>query len=151
MSETWAPIEGTSGRYEISNTGKVKSFARLHPRILKAAPDQQGYLYVHIRFDGGYKRAAVSRLVAKAFLDSPSNPMANEVNHIDCNKANNTSSNLEWVTKQENIRHARQSKRWKPGSALAKTPEARARSAAAGRENLMAYLLKKRAEKAETV
>ena len=46
----------------------------------------------------------VHRLVMSTF--SPTEVSTLDVNHIDGDKANNTLSNLEWVTKSENTRHA---------------------------------------------
>jgi hypothetical protein len=47
---------------------------------------------------------SVHSLVAKAFLNKL--PHHQCVNHKDCNKKNNHVDNLEWVTTQENIKHA---------------------------------------------
>lgn len=44
------------------------------------------------------------RIVAKSFIPNPENKK--EVNHIDGNTMNNHVSNLEWVTRAENIQHA---------------------------------------------
>jgi len=46
----------------------------------------------------------VHRLVAKLFIPNPNN--LPEVNHKDGNKKNNCVSNLEWVSRLENMQHA---------------------------------------------
>lgn len=48
----------------------------------------------------------VHRLVAQTFISNPDN--LPYVNHIDCNKLNNSISNLEWCTQKHNINHAKQ-------------------------------------------
>lgn len=66
-----------------------------------------GYKYVTLLFDDNYtfKRIAVHRLVAYAYLEDPQ-PNQIWVNHKDGNKSNNHYSNLEWVTIKDNIKHA---------------------------------------------
>lgn len=106
MEEIWKDIEGFEGLYQVSNTGKVKSFAisKLHywqnEHLMKPVL-RNGYYYVYLchKRENGIKRGKhylVHRLVAKAFVD---NPFPNEykyVNHKDENKVNNNAHNLEW-------------------------------------------------------
>lgn len=96
--EIWKPIKGYKG-YEISNFGNIKRFGRL----LKLSA-WNNYKVIRLRSNGNEKTMYVHRLVAMTFIPNPSNkPM---VNHIDGNKLNNNSENLEWCTKQENEIHA---------------------------------------------
>lgn len=59
--------------------------------------------------DKGYRRARqhpVHRMIASVFIKNINNKKC--VNHIDGNKDNNHSDNLEWVTNKENDTHARE-------------------------------------------
>lgn len=103
--ETWEPIEGFND-YLISNMGRVKSLKHTKPKIRKQSlsNSSKGYPCVILRKDKNPKCVFVHRLVAKAFIPNAKNKP--NVNHIDGDKQNNNASNLEWVTKKENIRHA---------------------------------------------
>ena len=63
----------------------------------------QGYLCVDL-CNKKTKRHSIHRLVAFAFCSNPNK--YNHVNHIDGNKSNNNSENLEWVTCSQNHKHA---------------------------------------------
>jgi hypothetical protein len=61
-------------------------------------------------------------IIAEHFLPPKPepNPFKYEVNHKDLNKTNNNRDNLEWITHQQNMIHARQNREWessgrKPG------------------------------------
>jgi hypothetical protein len=105
--ETWKAIPEFS-RYEVSNTGKIRSLSYQNLKIvkeLKPALDK-GYLKTMLKSDyGKFKTVAIHRLIALVFLgEKPTKK--HEVNHIDGNKQNNNVSNLEYCTRIENIRHA---------------------------------------------
>ena len=104
MREEFRDIPGFEGRYQISNHGRVLSLNYQNtgkPKVLTPVKHHLGYLLVHL---GQSKIRMVHSLVAEVFIPNPSH--RRYVNHIDGNKQNNIVSNLEWVTPQENNRHA---------------------------------------------
>lgn len=104
MTEVWKAIEGTSGMFEVSNTGRVRSLLRPNMTMLKMQYDSKGYQRVRVTLNRRKITFKVHREVARAFIPNPYNKP--QVNHIDGNKDNNAVDNLEWVTNKENIRHA---------------------------------------------
>lgn len=100
--ESWRPVVGYEGLYEVSDKGRVKSFLKIKNRILK--PVNDNYLRVDLYKNGKNNLKLIHRLVAEAFIKNPNTKP--QVNHIDGNKHNNTIENLEWVTAKENGKHA---------------------------------------------
>ena len=81
-------------------TGEFKHI--LKPEIeLKTRVNNRGYLTVNF----AKTTHMVHRLVARGFVENPENKKY--VNHLDGNKLNNHSSNLEWCSIAENNKHAR--------------------------------------------
>ena len=112
MKEIWRDIKGCEGKYQVSNTGMVKSLNYRRTgkeRILKLDDNGHGYLYVSLSKDGKGKSYPVHKLVATAFLENPNN--LPEVNHKDEDKTNNCVENLEWCSKLYNINYGTGSKR----------------------------------------
>lgn len=108
-TEEWRVVDGYE-QYEVSNTGKVRSLNYLgHGKVqfLSLCNDGKGYLQCNLWKNNTIRSFKVHRLVANAFL--PKVDGKNEVNHIDGNKNNNDVSNLEWVTREENLRHEHES------------------------------------------
>lgn len=110
MREIWKDINGYEGYYQVSNYGRVKSLKREnsnnqfgHEFILKASSKRR-YKQVSLQINGNCKYYSVHRLVAELFVENPFNK--EQVNHIDGNKHNNNSTNLEWATPKENTAHA---------------------------------------------
>lgn len=107
MTEQWKLIPHTKGKYYVSNLGRVKSYHAKDPngRILKQYTNfNGGYFYVGIHLDGVAKKHFVHRLVAAAFCRRRFNKI--QVDHVNGNRLDNRAENLEWVTRQENIRRA---------------------------------------------
>lgn len=104
MMEEWKPIDGTNGKYEVSNFGRVRTNGK-RPGLLTLTKQPSGYRYAMIALSNGKQRnCRVHRLVAQYFLLNPDN--MNEVNHKDGNKDNNHVSNLEWCTRSHNVKHS---------------------------------------------
>lgn len=101
-------IAGFEGLYEIDRDGNVYSLLKAksrRKRILKPYSNENGYMKVNLYdVDGKCKKKYIHRLVASAFIPNPNN--YNEVNHIDCDKANNHVDNLEWCDRKTNLKHS---------------------------------------------
>ena len=117
--QVFRPVPGFEGLYEVSSLGRVRSVDRLverrnrwktpykafYPGIeLKQKPDKYGYSTVCIFHNGQRKYVGVHRLVASAFIPNPKG--LPQVNHKNCNKRDNSATNLEWATPLENVHHA---------------------------------------------
>lgn len=101
MPELWAPVEGYLGHYEVSNEGRVRSIKRIEPLILKVfLATGTGYPSVSLWIEGKGQRVAVHRLVALAFVPGWSPGL--QVRHMDGDRTNNNSNNLQWGTQAEN-------------------------------------------------
>lgn len=115
MDEIWKPVVGYEGLYEVSSFGAVRSLDRSadaggsRGRLLKPALKKHGYLCISLSAYGKRLDVRVHRLVAEAFLPSSDLP---EVNHKDCIKTNNAVTNLEWVNRTGNARHAVENGLW---------------------------------------
>jgi NUMOD4 motif. len=117
--EEWKPIKyyfkNKNGKYkkyknemyEVSNLGNVRNIKT--GKIRKLSVDKKGYLYFSIKkkINGKNRnlKLKIHRLVAFTFLKCPIQ-FKKQVNHIDGNKKNNSTDNLEWCSQSKNILHA---------------------------------------------
>lgn len=102
-TEVWKEIPDCPG-YLISNLGRAKSRATGNEKPLKPFLQNQGYRQITIKKMGRRWQPVVHKLVAQMFVPNHTNKL--EVNHKDGKHANYRACNLEWVTKEENTRHA---------------------------------------------
>jgi hypothetical protein len=115
-SETWAPIPGYEGSYEVGTCGRVRSLDRTVPslnrwgtvsdlrlqgRVLSPGTDQTGYQRVVLLKAGKGKSCRIHDLVLRAFIGPP--PPRSECCHWDGDRSNNHLSNLRWDTRSANI------------------------------------------------
>ena len=108
----WRDIPGYEGKYQVSNTGQVRSLnynGTGKKQILKGGTTIHGYKQVILYKDGKHKRYSVHRLVAQAFIPNPNN--LPQVNHKDENKTNNVAWNLEWISPKDNCNYGTRNKR----------------------------------------
>lgn len=113
-NESWIDVNGFKGLFQLSNYGRIKSLHRIvkngsgyrrkSEKIVLSAPNKKGYYRKNFIKDNKRITFYISRIVALHFSNNINNK--SEVNHIDGNKNNNHISNLEWVTRIENITHA---------------------------------------------
>jgi len=89
-------------RYAATEDGKIYSFHT--DRFLKPIKKPNGYMCLSLSKHGKVRQILVHRIIASLFCNKP--PGLNQVNHIDGNKTNNHSLNLEWVTAKQNNEHA---------------------------------------------
>lgn len=115
MQEIWKDIEEFRGKYQVSNIGRIRSLDRLNiykngskriekGKILSLSHNKLGYIQVLLHKENKRYSRRVHRLVAQAFISNPNN--YNEINHIDGNKENNKTDNLQWCNRTQNVRHA---------------------------------------------
>lgn len=108
MAETWCPIPGFEGLYEVSDAGRVRSLDRIvkrrhygicRGRILQPKVDK-GRVDVELSVSGRTSRMGVGRAVLLAFTGPCPDGM--ECCHNDGDMHNNSLSNLRWDTHSSN-------------------------------------------------
>lgn len=97
--------------YYISDTGKVfsafipgshKQGSELRERT--ATINNNGYNIIMLYNSNGHKHCLVHRLVAEAFLPNPEG--LEQVNHKNGIKTDNKVTNLEWISRSDNMKHS---------------------------------------------
>lgn len=144
-SETWKPISGFEGIYEVSDSGRVRSLDRKDHRgqmrvgrVLRPGTSTAGYLQVALSRDGSRKVKLIHRLVLSAFHGDC--PNGSECLHGDGDRKNASLNNLKWGSRLENcadrLRHGNTARGERVGPA--KLTEDRARAIRSDTRTLMA-------------
>ena len=115
--EVWKLYDGEYteliGLLAVSNKGRVfkrgTRTSKNKTRLVTGSKSSQGYIRLHVSVKGRTYNRAVHRLIAEMFCDNPLN--LPYVDHIDAVRDNNDSSNLRWVTHQENCKNPHYSKK----------------------------------------
>jgi len=106
--EIWKDVKGYEGYYKISNQGNLKTCERLvknkngyrkiKEHLLKQNLSTNGYKIIALLG----KTKMTHQLVAESFLNHIPNGYEKVVDHIDNNKVNNNSKNLQLITNRQN-------------------------------------------------
>ena len=121
MKEIWKDVLGYEGLYQVNNYGNVKSLSRTitkgnityvtKDKLLKQSVDSVGYPYVNLSDYKKQKTFRVHQLVAVAFLNhTPDKHKGLVIDHIDRNKLNNMTTNLQLITNKKNTSKDRKNK-----------------------------------------
>lgn len=92
-------------KYAVNSNGSIFSLkTRKNGRYKRLTPKNNwdGYKRIQLWEGNSNEYVSIHILVAETFLTKT----AEVVNHKDLDKGNNNVSNLEWITQQENIKHA---------------------------------------------
>ena len=112
MTETWLPIAGYEGTYEVSDQGRVRSIDRVaterntgrlvrkRGRVLSPAQHRNGQLHLHLWKDGIGKVGRVHRLVLETFVGACPDGM--EACHANDDPTDNRLINRRWDTRSSN-------------------------------------------------
>lgn len=106
MEEIWRDIVGYEGKYQVSNTGKVRSINYNNTGIIKELKQKEnryGYMEVWLSKNNIKKGYMVGRLVALHFIPNPL--FKEEVIHISKDAKDNRVENLMWAYHSESKHH----------------------------------------------
>lgn len=112
MDEEWKKVSKFK-RLEVSNLGNVRTvwehkIKNLKPMEMKTTIGSYLKVSVTCTETGKQTQIGIHNLVAEAFVEVPERLIGKKIepNHIKGNKHDNRASQLEWVTRSENLQHA---------------------------------------------
>lgn len=120
----WEALNGMAD-YQVSNAGRIRRFRYDKWRYLKPEKTAKGYLRVMIpeseETRPQCRKQYIHVIVATHFKPIgiiKDSTIKLQIDHVDGNKANNQTDNLEWVTGSENMRRYNQQIRTRRADAI---------------------------------
>lgn len=105
--EEWRDVDGYP--YEVSDQGRLRrtysSYYTNSQRYIRGSIAPNGYVTVKLCHGPKTRSTTIHAIVAEAFIPNPE--AKPEVNHKNFKRQDNRAANLEWVTRAENVAHAR--------------------------------------------
>ena len=111
VPEGFKEIPGYAGKYFINEQGEVWSIVK-RALMSQQWDEKHPYPWLFLLCEDGKRRTiCVHRLMGKTWLPLPPGKIGSRrgeycINHKDGNKLNNHLNNLEWITTEENLKHA---------------------------------------------
>lgn len=103
--EIWKPVLFNT-LYEVSSLGNFRNAKTKRQKTFNIEALKSTQSRVRVNIKNTIKKGSgfyLHRVIAMTFIPNPQK--LDEVNHIDGNPYNNCLANLEWVTREENMRH----------------------------------------------
>lgn len=107
-------VVGFEGLYKVTSCGKVWSVRR--KKWMKPYGAKGDYKMICLSVDGKHNFDYIHRIVAKAYVPNPNNYP--EINHKDEVRDHNWYQNLEWCTRDYNLRYGTRLERAKASGAM---------------------------------
>jgi hypothetical protein len=108
QEEIWLPINKEIGSpinigeyYDVSSLGRIRNKEN---KIFNTHLNDRGYMTITLRICGWSRTYKAHSLVASTFHPNEFNE--SQVNHKNGKKRDNSAKNLEWVSREQNIKHA---------------------------------------------
>lgn len=111
LIETWLPVSGYEGQYEVSDFGRVRvlvyrgrwgAFDRPMARLMQPTVTRYGYAVVDLKRNPQDRRQSrVHRLVLEAFVGPC--PDGHEASHVNGDRIDNRRTNLRWESHTVNV------------------------------------------------
>lgn len=97
--EIWKDVNGSDGRYQISNYGRIRKCIKNKFKLLMPYIKKNKWLHIKVVVDGKLKEFAVHKLIAKHFIENEHG--YKNVYHKNENIYDNHADNLAWIDSVE--------------------------------------------------